>query len=262
MGGIERELFPAAVHRSGTVVQSRRNQPDQLGLDLRHIDECQIERVPLSLHESSSGTGTKPQRMGRLRHQLRLVHRQFGGNGVGGKPLQWAHRVSGGSQDCRRDGRPDECDLRSRDSLGFQPGGAAGLYPFDIFYAGNGAFTSIVDRNFPTTAELNAIGTIAKNSPTGFKSNNGTMWAWYAAAQSTFNTSATPNWSWPSAGGDCCPGGAHDWGFGIIPPRSKHTGGVHVALGDGSVRFVSDNIDTLTFQRLGHRSDGNPIGEF
>ncbi len=140
--------------------------------------------------------------------------------------------------------------------------GGAGLYPYDIFYAGNGAFTSIVDRNFPTTAELNAIGTIAKNSPTGFKSNNGTMWGWYAAAQSTFNTSATPNWSWPSAGGDCCPGGAHDWGFGIIPPRSRHSGGVHVALGDGSVRFISDNIDTLTFQRLGHRMDGNPIGEF
>lgn len=43
---------------------------------------------------------------------------------------------------------------------------------------------------------------------------------------------------------------------------SQHTGGCHVALGDGSVRFVSENIDTLTRYRLAHMADGQPMGEF
>jgi len=37
---------------------------------------------------------------------------------------------------------------------------------------------------------------------------------------------------------------------------------MQVLLGDGSVRFVSENIDATTRQRLGYISDGNTIGEF
>lgn len=140
--------------------------------------------------------------------------------------------------------------------------GGSGVYPNDIFYVGDGLFTAVANREFPTLAELNAIGNAARTSPIGYKSNNGTMWAWYAAAQSTLNTAAPPNWSFPSAGGNCCPGGAHDWGFGIIPPRSYHSGGVNAVLGDGSVRFLSNNIDVLTFQRLGARNDGQVLGNF
>lgn len=138
----------------------------------------------------------------------------------------------------------------------------SGKYPYDIFYVGNGLFSSVVNPNFPTQAELDAIGSKAKTAPIGVKSNNGTMWAWYAAAQSTLTTAAPPNWQWPSAGGDCCPGGAHDWGYGIIPPRSMHPGGVNALLGDASVRFIQNSIDLLTFQRLGHRNDGQPLGNF
>jgi prepilin-type N-terminal cleavage/methylation domain-containing protein/prepilin-type processing-associated H-X9-DG protein len=137
--------------------------------------------------------------------------------------------------------------------------GGAGRYPYDIFYVGNGPINAVVNKDFPTQAELDTIGSAAKNSPIGFKSNNGTMWAWYAAGHSTLTTAAPPNWSWPSAGGDCCPGGAHDWGLGILPPRSLHPGGVNIALGDGSVRLVTETIDLLTFQRLGNRSDGQPV---
>jgi len=44
--------------------------------------------------------------------------------------------------------------------------------------------------------------------------------------------------------------------------RSFHTGGVTVAMADGAVRFVSDNIDKQTWIKLGMRQDGIPIGEF
>lgn len=140
--------------------------------------------------------------------------------------------------------------------------GGTGVYPYDVFYAGNSVFNAVVDRDWPTIAELDAIGMAARNNPLGYKSNNGTMWAWYAAGHSTFNTAAPPNWKWPTAGGDCCPGGAHDWGFGIIPARSEHTAGVNILLGDGSVRFVRDQIDIVTWQRLGNRKDGFTLGNF
>ncbi|MBA4030017.1 MAG: prepilin-type cleavage/methylation domain-containing protein [Planctomyces sp.] len=43
---------------------------------------------------------------------------------------------------------------------------------------------------------------------------------------------------------------------------SFHTGGVHVLLGDGSVRFISDNIDFQTLKILCIRDDGQVVGEF
>jgi prepilin-type processing-associated H-X9-DG protein len=38
-----------------------------------------------------------------------------------------------------------------------------------------------------------------------------------------------------------------------------HPAGVNVALGDGSVRFVNNNIDLLTWQLAGSRNDRTPI---
>jgi prepilin-type processing-associated H-X9-DG protein len=140
--------------------------------------------------------------------------------------------------------------------------GTTGKYPNDIFYVGNGPINAVVNKDFPTQAELDNIGNLAKTAPIGIKSNNGTMWAWYAAGQSTLTTAAPPNWRYPTVGGDCCPGGAHDWGLGIIPPRSYHTGGVNGLLGDGSVKFLRDSINLRTFQLLGNRNDGQPLGDF
>jgi prepilin-type N-terminal cleavage/methylation domain-containing protein/prepilin-type processing-associated H-X9-DG protein len=44
--------------------------------------------------------------------------------------------------------------------------------------------------------------------------------------------------------------------------RSLHTGGVQVLLLDGSVRFVSENVDVATWSRLGDMADGQVIGDF
>ena len=44
--------------------------------------------------------------------------------------------------------------------------------------------------------------------------------------------------------------------------KSQHTGGVHILLCDGAVRFVSQNIDYATYQTLGDRRDGKVVGEF
>lgn len=52
------------------------------------------------------------------------------------------------------------------------------------------------------------------------------------------------NWNW-------------SWGF-----RSMHTGGAQFLFVDGSVHFLSQNINMLTYQRLGGRSDGQPVGDY
>ena len=41
-----------------------------------------------------------------------------------------------------------------------------------------------------------------------------------------------------------------------------YTGGCNIGLADGSVRFVSENIDPTVFERLSTIADGNPIGDF
>lgn len=67
---------------------------------------------------------------------------------------------------------------------------------------------------------------------------------------------STPTWQ--QAGVTPTPGRLGEWGS----PGSMHTGGCHVAMGDGSVRFINENIDTTTRIRLGTVADGQPIGEF
>lgn len=46
----------------------------------------------------------------------------------------------------------------------------------------------------------------------------------------------------------------YSWGF-----KSFHTGGVQFLFVDGTVRFVSENIDHTMYQRLGGRADGQVV---
>lgn len=51
-------------------------------------------------------------------------------------------------------------------------------------------------------------------------------------------------------------------GQNVMFARSMHTGGAHVLMGDGAVRFVSENISLTIWQALGTRAGGETIGDF
>jgi type II secretory pathway pseudopilin PulG len=46
------------------------------------------------------------------------------------------------------------------------------------------------------------------------------------------------------------------------PLCSFHEGGVQICLGDGSARFLGENVDLETLKKLATRDDNQPIGEF
>ncbi len=49
---------------------------------------------------------------------------------------------------------------------------------------------------------------------------------------------------------------------GAFPPSSQHSGGAHVLLADGSVRFVSNSIDLQVWWAIGSRNGNDRVGEF
>ena len=76
-------------------------------------------------------------------------------------------------------------------------------------------------------------------------------------SEMSYNTIQTPN-RHSCLNGDT--GSGRSGEFAAITASSLHTGGVHLALADGSVRFISDSIDRKVWRALGTRSGGESIG--
>ncbi|WP_417385490.1 DUF1559 domain-containing protein [Gimesia sp.] len=88
-------------------------------------------------------------------------------------------------------------------------------------------------------------------------SQQGYSWMYASLYEAAYyGTVYTPNHKQPDCGASSSSQAAH------LAARSKHTGGAHVLLGDGSVRFAGDNIDTTIWRNLGNPADGNVLGEW
>ena len=70
---------------------------------------------------------------------------------------------------------------------------------------------------------------------------------------------------WSSDGSISVPAsgmGCWNGGDGQAGPKSLHVGGVHALMGDGAVRFISQNINGIIHRRVIAMADGQVVGEF
>ena len=101
-----------------------------------------------------------------------------------------------------------------------------------------------------------------------------------AMGGSLFSTFTTPNTAVADYISGPCPRNQGDTGYPLTAPcvsydnsasdssqayaaaRSKHNGGVNIALADGSVRFVANTVAPLVWRALGTRAGGEAISDY
>lgn len=120
--------------------------------------------------------------------------------------------------------------------------------------AGNTGTAAAVDPQ-----DIRLIGGLAASplTPTAACGNLGTSSLRYAGLEymrslvptSFYTHTGLPN----SKNGDCIDSATFSTAH--LQARSYHSGGVNVAFADGAVHFIKDNIDILTWNYLGSRSD-------
>ncbi|WP_437188123.1 DUF1559 domain-containing protein [Planctomicrobium sp. SH668] len=91
-------------------------------------------------------------------------------------------------------------------------------------------------------------------------------WGWSWPESLWYATTAPINYptcpDTPATGSNPCANHGNTTWNTIFGFKSKHVGGCNFVFTDGSVHFLSENIDKLTYARLGDRWDGGVIGSF
>ncbi len=116
----------------------------------------------------------------------------------------------------------------------------------DMFAGGLGVPNSVQQS-------LEACGTWNGSAAERF-TTSGLSWLVGTLPQTCYNHAIGPNSTVP----DCVFAGAVPMP-GHIGARSNHTGGVHSAMADGSVRFISDSIQLNIWMAIGSRARGEIV---
>ncbi|QDT56481.1 Type II secretion system protein G precursor [Caulifigura coniformis] len=108
------------------------------------------------------------------------------------------------------------------------------------------------------------IGSCTGSNFTGGMKYAGTQFSRALLGQTFYTHTLPPNWNKlvPVGGSQKYNCVSDTFNEAHIASSSYHTGGVQVCMADGSVRFVSENIDFATWQGVGSRGDGQVVGEF
>ncbi|HUQ67949.1 MAG TPA: DUF1559 domain-containing protein [Planctomycetaceae bacterium] len=132
-------------------------------------------------------------------------------------------------------------------------------YTFGTDYIRNQALTG-VNATYPTVAQLNAYSTQCAGGTADHRSDAGRNWASPMMYDTLFNTLLPPN----TKNHTChnCAGCGRGDADGVWPARSRHTGGAHTLMGDGAVKFISDNVDTVLYQGAGSINGNETLGDF
>lgn len=140
--------------------------------------------------------------------------------------------------------------------LGPSSGSATGVIP-----AANGDFYRVATNLPYATWDASPTGdTIAvpecDNGATAAFLYRGKQYYRGNVVSTFYSHTLTPN----SRRRDCIRGTGLDRGH--LASRSFHAGGSHFLLGDGAVKFASENIDEKTWRAIGSKSGSERIGEF
>lgn len=158
-------------------------------------------------------------------------------------PAITAHWASStGSLDCVAIGTPSYCATPGSDHYTASPSGAPGMFAFCGIVStrirdvtdGTSNTLLLCERRGELNSYQGIWGTTQGGVLTGMKVNSPQMTKTLSGSFYQNNSGA----------------GSH------------HVGGAHFLLGDGTVRFISDNIDFVTYNRLGAKADGQTLGEF
>jgi prepilin-type N-terminal cleavage/methylation domain-containing protein len=130
--------------------------------------------------------------------------------------------------------------------------GEGQVFPEDL-PAGEQELESADEEPGPMLEAGEASGAFATRSDLG----------WMSGTRSTLRNTGTPINKTSKAGvppPGAAPGGPPPplWVGGF---ESLHVGGAQFAFGDGSIRFLSQNVSTAVYQQLGHRADGKLLSD-
>ncbi len=136
-------------------------------------------------------------------------------------------------------------------------GDPAKYSPGDVLAGvGISGFPTYVIQNAADQTYLNTTAIPTCNSSTAATYDWG-GWTWAGGEYTTavINFVLTPN----HKSKDCSPWGTQGTGYGFFTARSRHPGGVNTLLADGSVKFIKDSINPMTWYALATATGGEVI---
>jgi len=113
------------------------------------------------------------------------------------------------------------------------------------------------NNNFPTNQQVDVWGEAGVALWSTYQFSGGCASDSWGTGDTYINELAPPNWRYPDVKFQGCAWRQVEGG--IFCSRSRHPGGVNVALADASVRFISETITLATWNYLGARADRQPV---